>query len=177
MNNSHTRALVLAGAGAAGNAWQLGLIAGLADRGVDLTTADVIIGTSAGSTVAAQITAGIPPAALYAAILSEAVPPGRTGRASLSGPDYMKWSDDLIAASSDAADMRRRVGAAALELAESDPRPNRWREVVAARLSRHDWPEQRVLIPAVDARSGIRWSSTATAASTWWMPWPPAPRP
>ena len=60
--NTNERALVLAGGGAAGNAWELGLIAGLADAGVDLTAADVIIGTSAGSTVAAQITSGTRPA-------------------------------------------------------------------------------------------------------------------
>ncbi|SDP58248.1 NTE family protein [Pedococcus dokdonensis] len=50
------RALVLAGGGAAGHAWELGLIAGLAEGGVDLVAADLVIGTSAGSTVAAQIT-------------------------------------------------------------------------------------------------------------------------
>jgi NTE family protein len=49
--NSNKRALVLAGAGAAGNGWELGLIAGLSDAGVDVTEADLIIGTSAGSTV------------------------------------------------------------------------------------------------------------------------------
>src|SRR3954462_9541709 len=43
-----TRALVLAGGGAAGNAWQLGLIAGLSDAGLDVTTADLVIETSAG---------------------------------------------------------------------------------------------------------------------------------
>lgn len=68
-------ALVLAGAGAAGNAWQLGLIASLSEAGVDLTEADLIIGTSAGSTVAAQITSGTRPADLYAAILAEVPPP------------------------------------------------------------------------------------------------------
>ncbi|CAN5349308.1 patatin-like phospholipase family protein [soil metagenome] len=155
MNNTHARALVLAGAGAAGNAWQLGLIAGLSRAGVDLTKAELIVGTSAGSTVAAQITSGVDPADLYAGILAEVPPPARGPRpVHMSGPNYMDWSDRIIAASSDAADMRRRIGAAALELAASDPSENRWREVVAARLSRHDWPEQRVLIPAVDARSG-----------------------
>ena len=69
------RALVLAGGGAAGNAWELGLIAGLSDAGVDLTHADLIIGTSAGSTVAAQITSGTQPAELYAAILAECPAP------------------------------------------------------------------------------------------------------
>src|ERR1700726_765295 len=53
--NSDKRALVLAGGGAAGNAWELGLIAGLSDAGVDVTQADLIIGPSAGSTGAAQI--------------------------------------------------------------------------------------------------------------------------
>ena len=60
--NASKRALVLAGGGAAGNAWELGLIAGLSAAGVDLTEADLIIGTSAGSTVAAQITSGTRPA-------------------------------------------------------------------------------------------------------------------
>jgi NTE family protein len=154
--------LVLAGAGAAGNAWQIGLIAGLSAVGVDLTRADVIIGTSAGSTVAAQITSGIPVVDLYDAILTE-VPPARAGvgrpntaRAPhLSGPAYMEWSDQLIASSADASDMRRRFGAAALEAdASGGEAGKRWRGIVAARLPRHHWPEQRVLIPAVNALTG-----------------------
>lgn len=79
--NADKRALVLAGGGAAGNAWELGLIAGLSDAGVDVTEADLIIGTSAGSTVAAQITSGTRPAELYATILAEVPQPqaGDTG--------------------------------------------------------------------------------------------------
>ena len=45
------RALVLGGGGVTGIAWEIGVIAGLADRGIDLAAADVIIGTSAGSVV------------------------------------------------------------------------------------------------------------------------------
>ncbi|WP_106815734.1 patatin-like phospholipase family protein [Microbacterium timonense] len=174
-SSSATRALVLAGAGAAGNAWQLGLIAGLAEAGVDLTEADLIIGTSAGSTVAAQVTSGMPPAELFAAIRSEPVgphgprpgspPPNgwqRNGsgpaastRPQLSGPQYMNWSDEIIATATDAADMRRRIAAAALERDESGGAAGaRWREVVSARLPRNRWPRRRVLIPALDARTG-----------------------
>ena len=161
-NDHDSRALVLAGAGAAGNAWQLGLIAGLSDAGVDLIEADVIIGTSAGSTVAAQITSGTRPAELYAAILAEAPQPqagavgsDRRRAPGLSGPDYMEWSSRIIDAAADAPDMRRRMSAAALELDTSDGSgASRWRDIVAARLPSHDWPQQRVLIPAVDARSG-----------------------
>ena len=71
------RALVLGGGGAAGNAWVIGVIAGLFEAGLDVTEADLIIGTSAGSTAAAQITCATP-AQLLAEILS-AVPPQRTG--------------------------------------------------------------------------------------------------
>ncbi len=50
------RALVLGGGGSAGNAWLIGVIAGLFEAGLDVTEADLIIGTSAGSTAAANIT-------------------------------------------------------------------------------------------------------------------------
>ncbi|HWD61516.1 MAG TPA: patatin-like phospholipase family protein [Humibacter sp.] len=152
--------MVLAGAGAAGNAWQLGLIAGLSETGVDLTAADLIIGTSAGSTVAAQITSGKWPAELYAAILTEGAPPAADarsdrGRGHLSGPNYMEWSNAIIAAAEDASDLRRRMGAAAIDMEASDGSgQTRWRDIVAARLPSHDWPKQRVLITAVDAQTG-----------------------
>ena len=44
-----TRALVLGGGGPIGIAWESGLVAGLAEGGVDLSTADFIMGTSARS--------------------------------------------------------------------------------------------------------------------------------
>ena len=156
------RALVLAGGGAAGNAWELGLIAGLSEAEVDVTGADLIIGTSAGSTVAAQITSGQRPAELYAAILAE-VPPPRAGQpgsnrgraARFSGPDYLEWSNRIIGFAASASDMRRRIGAAALEMDDSDVSHSaRWRETVAARLPSRQWPERPVLITAVDARTG-----------------------
>jgi NTE family protein len=162
MDNSTKRALVLAGAGAAGNAWELGLIAGLADAGVDLTTADLIIGTSAGSTVAAQITSGTRSAELYDAILAE-VPQPRGGGAGpaggraphQAGPTYMAWSEAIIAAAEHASDMRRRMGAAALAKDPSDDSgQSRWRDIVAGRLPSQDWPNQPVVIAAVDADTG-----------------------
>src|SRR5947209_5199679 len=70
------RALVLGGGGASGNAWEIGVIAGLFDAGLDVTTADLIIGTSAGSTTAAQISSATRPRELLANILAE-TPPSR----------------------------------------------------------------------------------------------------
>ena len=160
--DSSKRALVLAGGGAAGNAWELGLIAGLSDAGVEVTEADLIIGTSAGSTVAAQITSGSRPAELYAAILTEVPAPqtrkagsDRGRAANFSGASYMEWSNGIIGSAGDASDMRRRMGAAALEMDASDgPSQTRWRDIVAARLPSHHWPQQAVLIAAVDAHTG-----------------------
>ncbi|MGN6126679.1 MAG: patatin-like phospholipase family protein, partial [Humibacter sp.] len=161
------RALVLAGGGAAGNAWELGVIAGLCEAGVDLTEADLIVGTSAGSTAAAQITSGMRPHELYAATTSAAPRPHSAG----AGPDagrnagrtavassvnYLEWSNEIIASASDASDMRRRMGAAALARDDSDGAGStRWHDIVASRLTNHDWPEQAVLITAVDARTGV----------------------
>ena len=62
------------------NAWLIGVIAGLFDAGLDVTRADLTIGTSAGSTTAAQI-AGATPTELLAATLA-AAPPQRTDRKS-----------------------------------------------------------------------------------------------
>ena len=61
----HT-ALVLGGGGITGIAWMLGILKGLQDAGVDLTDADTVIGTSAGSVVGAQVTSGLTLEELYA---------------------------------------------------------------------------------------------------------------
>ena len=49
---------MLGGGGITGIAWELGLLAGLGERGLDLSGADLVVGTSAGSSVAAQIPSG-----------------------------------------------------------------------------------------------------------------------
>src|SRR2546429_3036499 len=54
-----TRALVLGGGGVTGVAWELGVLAGLTDAGIDLSAADLYVGSSAGSVVATMVTSGI----------------------------------------------------------------------------------------------------------------------
>src|SRR6185369_11783510 len=68
------RALVLGGGGVTGIAWETGLIAGLAALDIDLAAADVIIGTSAGSVVGADIASGQEFEALYQAQLAPPAP-------------------------------------------------------------------------------------------------------
>jgi len=155
------RALVLGGGGSTGNAWLIGAMAGLSDAGLDVTEADLIIGTSAGSTTAVQI-AGVPLAELFAATI-DAAPPQRSGPVGSGGgggqvraaAEQMERTSKIIAASADAVDMRRRMGAAALELAARDgSRQTQWRATVAARLPSQHWPQQALLITAVEAGTG-----------------------
>ncbi len=156
------RALVLGGGGSTGNAWLIGVIAGLFDAGLDVTTADLTIGTSAGSTTAAQL-AGATPTELLVATLA-AAPRQRTSPAgsergrvpSQQVADQLERRRTIIASAEDAADMRRRMGAAALDLdAASDGTwQAQWRAIVAARLPSQRWPQRSVIITAVDARTG-----------------------
>lgn len=150
------RALVLGGGGSAGNAWEIGLLAGLLAAGLDVTAPDLTIGTSAGATVAAQL-ADAGPAELLEAVLTTSVP-ARTGR---PGPrpgsrgtavtDHLDRFRRIIAESADAAEMRSRVGALALE---GDDHTARWRATVAARFTARHWPDRLVLLTAVDATTG-----------------------
>jgi NTE family protein len=157
------RALVLGGGGAAGNAWLIGLIAGLFEAGLDVTEADLTIGTSAGSTAAAQITSGTRPTELLAEILAAETQPrtaqvGSDGGRVPIGPaaNHMEITSAIIDAAEDAADMRRKMGAAALETDAAVHRSaqTQWRTTVAARLPSQLWPQRRMLIPAVDAHTG-----------------------
>jgi NTE family protein len=156
------RALVLGGGGSTGNAWLIGVVAGLFDAGLDVTEADLVIGTSAGATTAAQIVSATA-TDLLAAILALA-PQHRTGPGGSDGgraptrsaADNMERTGRIIAAAVDAADMRRSMGAAAIAMdAASDGSGQaRWRATVAARLPSQHWPQRTLLITAVDAHTG-----------------------
>lgn len=156
----HDRALVLHGGGAVGNAWEIGVLAGLLDAGLDVADADLLVGTSAGATAAAQL-ANEPLPALLAAALAP-VPQDRpvsTGGGRPAGGtqhELLERTGLIIAASADARDMRRRMGAAFIELEEATGGAGTagWRRTVAARLPGYGWPERRMLLTAVDADTG-----------------------
>ncbi|MEV6619482.1 patatin-like phospholipase family protein [Amycolatopsis sp. NPDC051106] len=143
--------LVLGGGGVAGVAWTTGLLTGLAERGQDLTGADLFVGTSAGSVVAAQVTSGTPLQELYA----RQADPARQTPEIPAEIDFEKFAADFggaVTGSTSPAEVRRAVGRLALA-AETAPEAER-RAVIEARLPVHDWPEQRLVIVAVDAETG-----------------------
>ncbi|GAA0548262.1 patatin-like phospholipase family protein [Paractinoplanes ferrugineus] len=142
------RALVLGGGGVTGVAWEIGMLAGLAEAGVDLTGADVVIGTSAGSVVGALVAGGLDPREMYASQLG---PPGTEIPARLSPVTLLRWGLAMVGRR-DQQRARARVGAIALA-ARTVPEQER-RKVIAARLDQEQWPERELLITAVDARTG-----------------------
>lgn len=152
-------ALVLGGGGAAGNAWTIGVIAGLAAAGLDMTeAADLVIGTSSGATAAAHVRSGIPPAELLASMLSEQVRPvgqHREQPPSLPMATVFERMRAIGAAATSAAELRRAMGAFGLE---SDsilgPGAAQRRALVAARLPRPEWPDRPMIVVAVDAHTG-----------------------
>jgi NTE family protein len=146
------RALVLGGGGSTGNAWLIGVVAGLYDAGLDVTTADLTIGTSAGSTAAAQF-AGATTSELFAATIQPV--PQRPGPGRPMG-DHLERFRAIIASSDDVTDMRRRMGAMALEreAASDGSWQAQWRAAVASRLPSQSWPDRSVLITVIDARTG-----------------------
>jgi NTE family protein len=156
----HNVALVLGGGGAAGQAWQIGLIAGLAETGLDLTeAADLVIGTSSGSTTAAQVRSGIPAAELLASVLSPPVQPvgqNREQPPSLPMATVFERMRAIGAAATSAADLQRAMGAFGLE-SDSILGPaaaGQRRAMVAARLPRPEWPDRPMIVVAVDAHTG-----------------------
>ncbi|MCA9492943.1 MAG: hypothetical protein KC621_23595, partial [Myxococcales bacterium] len=109
-----TTALVLGGGGALGNAWLIGVLAGLADGGLDVTDADRLVGTSAGATAVAQI-CGASLTDLYAQALAP-VPPRQAGVTPRQAGGLMERTQAAFDAASDPGDLRRRLAASAMEL-------------------------------------------------------------
>jgi NTE family protein len=147
------RALVLAGGGVAGIAWELGVLQGIADIAPDaarsIREADLVVGTSAGATVAAQLTSDIALDRLYSAQLSEN---SSEVTVDLDLEDLRSVVAAATAGARSAHERRRRLGALALSTQLVDG-PTR-RAVIAARLPSHDWPHRRLLVTAVDAETG-----------------------
>jgi NTE family protein len=155
----HNVALVLGGGGAAGQAWQIGVIAGLAEAGPDLTeAADLVVGTSSGATTAAQVRSGIPAAELLALVLSPPAQPAGRNREqppSLPMATVFERMRAIGAAATSAADLGRAMGAFGLESdATLGPGAPQRRAMVAARLPRHEWPDRPMIVTALDAHTG-----------------------
>lgn len=149
-----TRALVLAGGGIAGIAWETGILQGIADIRPDVAEAlrdcEVTLGTSAGSTVGAQLGSDLPLAELFARQVA-----GESQEIS-SGVDIdaigALFLEAMLTPNATTAQKLQRIGAIAAQtdtVSESTRRA-----IIERRLPSHDWPERELRITAIDIDSG-----------------------
>ncbi|AOS94358.1 patatin-like phospholipase family protein [Mycobacterium intracellulare] len=155
---TNKRALVLAGGGIAGIAWETGVLRGIADESPAaarlLVESEVLVGTSAGSAVAAQLSSGHTLDELFDRQVAE------SSAEIDSGVDVETITElfltALAAPYEEPLDKTRqqmqRIGAVALAT-ETVPAPVR-RQVIAQRLPSHEWPERAVRLTAIDVATG-----------------------
>lgn len=141
-------ALVLGGGGITGIAWELGILKGLADAGVDLSSADLVIGTSAGSVVGAQVTSGVPLAELYAGQLE---PADKEIGAELSRTALLRLLPPMVIPRSQ---QRRLARIGRLSLRAHPPGGQERIEVIRSRIGIEQWPDRELRVTAVQAESG-----------------------
>jgi NTE family protein len=177
-----TYALVLGAGGVTGIAWETGLLKGLRDAGLDLTGADLVVGSSAGSVVGAQVATGVPLDELYR---RQVEPPRGTAE---RAPDLGKLVEFFAGRSGPDAtpevrprptrEMLAWIGAQARACSLKITEASRL-EVIKARLPVHEWPERPLLVTAVDTADGafVTWQRSSgvplplAVASSCAVPW------
>jgi NTE family protein len=158
MADTQTRAVVLGGGGLTGIAWLTGYIASLQEAGVPIDDADLILGTSAGSVVGAQLAAGRNFNRLYRFLGNDRVP-ARTALLSVYGkmptpsPEEIErlaeaWHSDVPSSQ----ESRIEAGKVARE---SRTMPERaWVTLIGLFLLIRHWPGPRLGVTVVDAETG-----------------------
>jgi NTE family protein len=148
------RGLVLAGGGLAGIAWETGILCGIADEAPRaaqaLVDSDVLVGTSAGSTVAAQVGSGTGLEELFARQVAT------ESHEIDSGVDVDDITELFVTAmmvpGTTTEQKLQRIGEIALA-ADTVAEPVR-HAVIAHRLPSHQWPERTLRVTAIDVATG-----------------------
>ena len=140
--------VVFGGGGVWGIGWLSGLAAGLARAGVDLSRADRMIGTSAGSVVSAQLACGWSAEALY----ERQVDPAKQTRELV--PDPSKLAVIMALATRPGLSRADRLHEmCALARSAETVAPKARRDTIVERLGRGEaaaWPEKPLVLTAVD---------------------------
>lgn len=161
------RALVLGGGGPVGIGWESGLVSGLMEGDVDLSQADLIVGTSAGSFVGANLAMGRNVAHLAETFINEPQEPVPAAQPAAQPPDLSILIGKLQEAVSGvrpAKEVRAEIGAWALTAktrSEEDfiTSLGGW----LSGLPENAWPGQPYACTAVDAVDGsfVVWDKEA----------------
>jgi NTE family protein len=142
-----TTALILGSGGSTAVAWELGVLAGAAAEGLDLTAVDLIVGTSAGAVVGANLASRADLQRLYESQLHPLAMVGRP--MSMRAKIKYGWAAGSSRSSSAARSKLGRLAQATEPIDESERRA-----IFEARLSSLAWPERQLVVTAVDVESG-----------------------
>lgn len=153
------RALVLAGGGLAGIAWETGLLLGISDEIPEvaelLLSSDVLLGTSAGSAVAAQIGSGLSLGELFARQVvageTHEIHPGVSVEAISE-----LFLEAMLTPGATKEQKLQRIGEVAVDVSERGqtvPESVR-RSVIARRLPSHRWPPRTLRVTGIDVATG-----------------------
>jgi NTE family protein len=148
------RALVLAGGGLAGIAWETGILRGIADESPataqELLDADVLVGTSAGSTVAAQLGSGLGLDVLFDRQTTES---SAEINPAVGIEEVIElFVNAMMTPNLSTAEKLQKIGAVALSTQTVTEAVRR--DVIARRLPSHDWPDRVLRISAIDIETG-----------------------
>lgn len=141
-------ALVLGGGGLTAYAWQTGVLAGLAQSGVDLSGAHLLAGTSAGALLAVELAAGAAPSDLYAQQISRERTLVERDVTLAMTVKYL-WA---ALGSRDPETVVKRLSRLALTV--NDVQEHELLDAIGPQLPVHSWPERPLRLFAVDAVTG-----------------------
>ena len=147
-----SRALVLAGGGPVGIGWEAGILKGLAEEGVLLAEADLIVGTSAGSVVGPQLAFGVSPAELYRKQQERMDNAESRPAFTPDMPALIEIGKRWFSGSQVTQAVRAEIGALAVKAKTGDE--HEWTGSFKQSLDSTEWPEKPILITAVDVESG-----------------------
>lgn len=145
---------MLAGGGLAGIGWETGILRGIADEAPETAKAlldlDVLVGTSAGSTVAAQLGSGLGLDVLF----DRQTAPSSTELNPDVGIDEITelFVTAMLTPNTTTAEKLQKIGAVALSTKTVTEAVRR--NVIAQRLPSHDWPDRVLRISAIDTATG-----------------------
>jgi NTE family protein len=131
-------------------AWETGVLMGMLDAGCDVVTGvDLVVGTSAGSTVGAQILSGESLATSYARQIDD-------NHAEISPQIDLELLalifGELAAGGTTTDEQRIRIGTLALQTPTVSEEIRR--AVIEQRLPSHEWPSTPLVLTAIDAATG-----------------------
>ena len=145
---SSNNTLVMGGGGVTGIAWMTGLLKGLEQQGMDITEFDRLIGTSAG---AAQISSGVGIDELYER-QTIAVKQVQELTPSLNLFKILLKLMPALLVKNKPIKFRQRIGKMALNTKTVNAEARR--QVMLARMPKHEWPDIQINILAIHSVSG-----------------------